>query len=188
MGHWGPWAYSFLPVFCQLLPHAPLPSLAELLQVPHLKPGHSHLQAWLLLLCLPLPTHQPRPCWPCHFLSPDCSSPRPLVCLHSSVHRDAPRHDGADRRGRGDGLLLPRQRLALLLPGDPVVVRAEPQGLDRQAGVGLEPGTTPGETPSWAGRFPTPGRGVSLPLISSEGYGLQYVCPLRHPAVSLPSP
>lgn len=109
-------------------------------------------------------------------------------CLHSPVHRDAPRHDGADRRGRGDGLLLPRQRLALLLPGDPVVVRAEPQGLDRQAGVGLEPGTTPGETPSWAGRFPTPGRGVSLPLISSEGYGLQYVCPLRHPAVSLPSP
>lgn len=28
-----------------------------------------------------------------------------------------------------------------------MVVRAEPQGLDRQAGVGLEPGTAPGETP-----------------------------------------
>lgn len=96
MGHWGPWAYSFLPVSCQLLPHAPLPSLAELLQVPHLKPGHSHLQAWLLPLCLPLPTHQPRPCWPCHFLSPGCSSPLPLVC--TALFTETP-HDMTARTG-----------------------------------------------------------------------------------------
>lgn len=40
-----------------------------------------------------------------------------------------------------------------------MVVRAEPQGLDGQAGVGLEPGTAPG--------------GMCLPLISSEGFGPQ---------------
>lgn len=57
-----------------------------------------------------------------------------------------------------------------------MVVRAEPQGLDGQAGVGLEPGTAPGET-SGAGLGEscpcTPWGGMCLPLISSEGYGPQ---------------
>lgn len=69
-----------------------------------------------------------------------------LLCLlHSPVHRDAPRHDSTDRRGCGAGLLLPGQRLPLLLAGDPVVVRAEPSRLDRQASVGLQPGTALGD-------------------------------------------
>lgn len=39
---------------------------------------------------------------------------------------------------------------------DPVVVRAEPQGLDGQAGMGLEPGTAPGETSEWGWESPGP--------------------------------
>ena len=120
--------------------------------------------------------------------------PEPLATLppvspHSPVHRDAPRHDGADGRGRGDGLLLPRQRLPLLLTGDPVVVRAEPQGLDGQAGVGLEPGTAReslirvGLGGSWPPH--SPGGGMSLPLIVSEGHGLQ-LCSSSAAPSSLP--
>lgn len=40
-------------------------------------------------------------------------------------------------------MFLPRQRLPLLLPGDPVVVRPQPQGLDGQTDVGFQSGNAP---------------------------------------------
>ena len=58
-----------------------------------------------------------------------------------------------------------------------MVVRAEPQGLDGQAGVGLEPGTARESLirVGLGGSRPpnSPGGGMSLPLIVSEGHGLQ---------------
>lgn len=42
--------------------------------------------------------------------------PPPRCAPCSPVHRDPARHDGPGRRGRGDGVLLPRQRLPVLLP------------------------------------------------------------------------
>lgn len=42
--------------------------------------------------------------------------PPPRCAPCSPVHRDPARHDGPGRRGRGDGVLLPRQWLPVLLP------------------------------------------------------------------------
>lgn len=56
--------------------------------------------------------HHPSPArW--HVPAGACS---PRSVSRSPLHRDPPRHDGPGGRGRGDGVLLPRQRLPLLLP------------------------------------------------------------------------
>lgn len=78
-------------------------------------------------------------------LSPGPHSPGSVSS--SSLHRDPARHDGAGGGGCGDGVLLPRQRLPLLLPGDPVVVRPQPQGLDGQTDVGFQSGNAPRPPP-----------------------------------------
>lgn len=55
-------------------------------------------------------------------------TPRPngFSCLpYSLFYGDSPRHDRPSRTGRGDGVLLPWQRLPFLLPRNPVVVPAD---------------------------------------------------------------
>lgn len=58
-----------------------------------------------------------------------------FLCVCSYVHGGSSRYDGAQRSGRGDGVLLQRGGDALILAGDTVVVHQEPCGLDGQTAL-----------------------------------------------------
>ena len=73
-----------------------MPSLAGLLQVPHLKPDHPHLQAWRLPLSPSLP-HQPALCpQACRFLSLGHSPPFLRTALFTETPHDMTARTGED--------------------------------------------------------------------------------------------
>lgn len=140
-----------------------MPSLAGLLQVPHPKPGHPHLQAWQLPLS---PALCPQAC---HFLSLSHSPPS----LHAALFTETP-HDMTARTGedvemacsfRGSG--SPSYSLEIQW----WYVRSHRDWTDKQAWASNQ--VPPRELRVGLGESRPPRAGVSLPGVSSEESGLQ---------------